>query len=310
MRGRGGFPRSWWKTRTASCAMSGWQGSASRRRRRTCAPGCPLSARAGGGRRGWRRSPRPRRRGRHPRRLGNRRRRRSLPGLRSGCGGADRGRAARRDPRCQPGPGPRGHRRDRPGHDPVPGRRPPGLLGRPRPPSPASPAPACAATAPRPPPAPPARTPFPAKGFAACPGAPAGTGPSAPSPAPSSSSSGTCSPTPPPGSPTSAPTGTNARPAATIRSAPTSASSRPSASTSPSPPPPPKPNPADQARCPKSHGPPNHVRIWWLILTVTVGFAFGSNPPPATTCENGPLAASTRLCGPFYLVTRRIGASS
>ena len=34
----------------------------------------------------------------------------------------------------------------------------------------------------------------------------------------------------------------------------------------------------------------------------TVGFAFGgSNPPPATTCENGPSAADTRLCGPFLL---------
>jgi hypothetical protein len=32
----------------------------------------------------------------------------------------------------------------------------------------------------------------------------------------------------------------------------------------------------------------------------TVGFAFGgSNPPPATTCVNGLLAADTRLCGPF-----------
>jgi hypothetical protein len=34
----------------------------------------------------------------------------------------------------------------------------------------------------------------------------------------------------------------------------------------------------------------------------TVGFAFGgSNPPPATTCGNGPLAADLRLCGPFLL---------
>ena len=31
----------------------------------------------------------------------------------------------------------------------------------------------------------------------------------------------------------------------------------------------------------------------------TVGYAFGgSNPPPATTCENGPLAGNSRLCGP------------
>jgi len=35
----------------------------------------------------------------------------------------------------------------------------------------------------------------------------------------------------------------------------------------------------------------------------TVGFAFGgSNPPPATTCENGPSAADSRLCGPFSFV--------
>jgi len=34
----------------------------------------------------------------------------------------------------------------------------------------------------------------------------------------------------------------------------------------------------------------------------TVGSAYvGSNPTPATTCENGPLAAETRLCGPFLL---------
>ena len=62
MRGRGRFPRSWWRTRTTSSATSGWRGSTSRRRRRTCAPGCRRPARAGGGRRGWRRS--PRRRGR------------------------------------------------------------------------------------------------------------------------------------------------------------------------------------------------------------------------------------------------------
>ncbi len=35
----------------------------------------------------------------------------------------------------------------------------------------------------------------------------------------------------------------------------------------------------------------------------TVGSAyFGSNPTPATTCENGPLAAETRPGGPFLLV--------
>jgi hypothetical protein len=34
----------------------------------------------------------------------------------------------------------------------------------------------------------------------------------------------------------------------------------------------------------------------------TVGSAYvGSNPTPATTCENGPLARNSRLCGPFLL---------
>jgi len=34
----------------------------------------------------------------------------------------------------------------------------------------------------------------------------------------------------------------------------------------------------------------------------TVGSAYvGSNPTPATTCGNGPLAADSRLCGPFFL---------
>jgi len=34
----------------------------------------------------------------------------------------------------------------------------------------------------------------------------------------------------------------------------------------------------------------------------TVGSAYvGSNPTPATTCENGPLAGKSRLCGPFLL---------
>jgi hypothetical protein len=64
------------------------------------------------------------------------------------------------------------HRRDRPGHDPVPDRRPPGLLGRARPrrppvraPQPQAEArdratPTSRATAPRPPPAPPAPSTF------------------------------------------------------------------------------------------------------------------------------------------------------
>ena len=34
----------------------------------------------------------------------------------------------------------------------------------------------------------------------------------------------------------------------------------------------------------------------------TVGSAYvGSNPTPATTCEDGPLAGISRLCGPFFL---------
>src|ERR1700692_2373483 len=34
----------------------------------------------------------------------------------------------------------------------------------------------------------------------------------------------------------------------------------------------------------------------------TVGSAYvGSNPTPATTCENGPLAGNSRPCGPFLL---------
>src|SRR5580698_11441968 len=35
----------------------------------------------------------------------------------------------------------------------------------------------------------------------------------------------------------------------------------------------------------------------------TVGSAYvGSNPTPATTCGNGPLAGNSRLCGPFSFV--------
>ncbi len=44
----------------------------------------------------------------------------------------------------------------------------------------------------------------------------------------------------------------------------------------------------------------------WLVrrraVCKTVGSAYvGSNPTPATTCENGPLARNSRLCGPFLL---------
>jgi len=49
----------------------------------------------------------------------------------------------------------------------------------------------------------------------------------------------------------------------------------------------------------------------------TVGSAYvGSNPTPATTCENGPLAVDSRLCGPFsscpavcHLVTLQVPVS-
>ena len=184
--------------------------------------------------------------GRHPRRLGRRRRRRDRPGAGRGPDAAvlPGGGAARGDPRRQPGAGPRDHRRDRPGHEPSSRPPPTWPPGPGWPPSPASPGPGPAsrargtatptsrATAPRPRPAPPEPARSSASGSAACPGAWAGTGPDALSPGPSSSSSGTCCPTPAPGSPTSDPAGTTAGPTATARSAPTSASSRPSASTS------------------------------------------------------------------------------
>src|SRR6266700_8352608 len=39
-----------------------------------------------------------------------------------------------------------------------------------------------------------------------------------------------------------------------------------------------------------------------IAVCKTVGSAYvGSNPTPATTCENGPLARNSRLCGPFLL---------
>ena len=147
-------------------------------------------------------------------------------------------------PGVSPEAGQGDHRRNRPGHDPVPDRRPPGLLGRagPRRPPVRAPEPQAEEGTGRRLPEGllhpgrqrrrPTPTPSSANGSAACPGASAGTGPSAPSAGPSSSSSGTCWPTPRPGSPTSAPAGTPARPTATARSAATSASSRPSASTS------------------------------------------------------------------------------
>jgi hypothetical protein len=44
------------------------------------------------------------------------------------------------------------------------------------------------------------------------------------------------------------------------------------------------------------------VRPGSRAVCKTVGSAYvGSNPTPATTCENGPLAGMSRLCGPFLL---------
>jgi hypothetical protein len=43
-------------------------------------------------------------------------------------------------------------------------------------------------------------------------------------------------------------------------------------------------------------------RLHMAAVCKTVGSAYvGSNPTPATTCENGPLARNSRLCGPFLL---------
>jgi hypothetical protein len=42
------------------------------------------------------------------------------------------------------------------------------------------------------------------------------------------------------------------------------------------------------------------VQVQAGAVCKTVGSAYvGSNPTPATTCENGPLAAETRPGGPF-----------
>jgi hypothetical protein len=47
-----------------------------------------------------------------------------------------------------------------------------------------------------------------------------------------------------------------------------------------------------------------YVEVQVVAVCKTVGSAYvGSNPTPATTCGNGPLAAETRLWGPFLLVT-------
>jgi hypothetical protein len=47
-----------------------------------------------------------------------------------------------------------------------------------------------------------------------------------------------------------------------------------------------------------------HIEVQAGAVCKTVGSAYvGSNPTPATTCENGPLAAETRPAGRFLLVT-------
>src|SRR6266436_1156150 len=66
-----------------------------------------------------------------------------------------------------------------------------------------------------------------------------------------------------------------------------------------------------QAGCPRGQSEPKRA------VCKTVGSAYvGSNPTPATTCENGPLARNSRLCGPFllcpvvcHLVSLRSGVS-
>jgi hypothetical protein len=46
----------------------------------------------------------------------------------------------------------------------------------------------------------------------------------------------------------------------------------------------------------------DHVACCGGAVCKTVGSAYvGSNPTPATTCENGPLAANSRAGGPFLL---------
>ena len=45
-----------------------------------------------------------------------------------------------------------------------------------------------------------------------------------------------------------------------------------------------------------------HIEVKAGAYCKTVGSAYvGSNPTPATTCENGPLARNSRRCGPFLL---------
>ena len=64
-----------------------------------------------------------------------------------------------------------------------------------------------------------------------------------------------------------------------------------------------------QRRC-NGHRPVAFAQVRWYVevqageYCKTVGSAYvGSNPTPATTCVNGPLAAETRPAGRFVLVT-------
>ncbi len=147
--------------------------------------------------------------------------------------------------RDQPGRRARHPRRDRPGHDPLPHRRSPGVLGEIRtrgaanrrarrkartPPATATPTwPRSWATPPRPPAGP---APSPASATGGSPAAAAPKKPTSPSAGPSWSSSGTCYPIPRPATPTSAPGSTPPAPTPTAAAATTSASSKHSATPS------------------------------------------------------------------------------
>ena len=55
------------------------------------------------------------------------------------------------------------------------------------------------------------------------------------------------------------------------------------------------------------HAPPPHqsqtVTNGPSLKFLELGSAYvGSNPTPATACEDGPLAGNSRLCGPFFCV--------
>ena len=136
---------------------------------------------------------------RDARRLGRGRGRDHRPGRRDRPGRRRpaRGGPAGGDPRRQPRPGLLDHRGDRPGHGPVPHRRPPGVVGRAVPVGPPVRTPhpqrqeepgrrlAARRRSARPPPAPPAPAPSSASATAGSPAAAAKPKPRSPSPAPS-----------------------------------------------------------------------------------------------------------------------------